>query len=161
VTSVWKISKFATSWVCNQLIVFDNFPLFIANILLLDNGAFHKAKALALADNLITIFLPPYSPELNPIERLWRDLKDQLAGNLSPILDELFEQVAQIITRYLYNPKPIGWAMRIPKALFAPLLALLAISAGCATGTHVLTLPLTSGVLHVDGIYIGSHSITM
>lgn len=43
--------------------------------------------------------------------------------------------------------------MRIPKALFAPLLALLAISAGCATGTHVLTLPLTSGVLHVDGIY--------
>src|SRR5919108_5544332 len=43
---------------------------------------------------------PPYSPELNPIERLWRDLKDQLAGNLPPTLEELFEQVAQIITRY-------------------------------------------------------------
>jgi transposase len=70
------------------------------NILLLDNGAFHKAKALVLADNLITLFLPPYSPELNPIERLWRDLKDQLAGNLPPTLEELFEQVAQIITRY-------------------------------------------------------------
>ena len=69
-------------------------------MILLDNGAFHKAKALVLADNLITPFLPPYSPELNPIERLWRDLKDQLAGNLSPTLEELFEQVAQIITRY-------------------------------------------------------------
>ena len=76
---------------------------------MLDNGAFHKAKALALADNLITLFLPPYSPELNPInpiERLWRDLKDQLAGNLPHTLDELFEQVAQIITRYSTNDLP-------------------------------------------------------
>jgi putative transposase len=91
----------------------DTFQIFVnelakaftasCNILLLDNGAFHKAKALALADNLITIFLPPYSPELNPIERLWRDLKDQLAGNLPHTLDELFEQVAQIITRYSTN----------------------------------------------------------
>jgi transposase len=91
----------------------DTFQIFVnelakaftasCNILLLDNGAFHKAKALVLADNLITIFLPPYSPELNPIERLWRDLKDQLAGNLPHTLDELFEQVAQIITRYSAN----------------------------------------------------------
>jgi transposase len=69
-------------------------------ILLLDQGAFHKAKALALADQLITLFLPPYSPELHPIERLGRDLQDQLAGNLPPTWDELFEQVAPIITRY-------------------------------------------------------------
>jgi transposase len=91
----------------------DTFQIFVnelakaftasCNILLLDHGAFHKAKALALADNLITLFLPPYSPELNPIERLWRDLKDQLAGNLPHTLDELFEQVAQIITRYSTN----------------------------------------------------------
>ena len=38
-----------------------------------------------------------------PIERLWRDLKDQLAGNLPHTLDELFERVAQIITRYSTN----------------------------------------------------------
>jgi transposase len=70
-------------------------------MLLLDKGASHKAKALA--DNLITLFLPPDSPELNPIERLWRVLTDPLAGHLPPTLDELFEQVAQIITRYSTN----------------------------------------------------------
>jgi len=70
------------------------------NILLMDNGAFHKAKALRLADNLIGLFFPAYSPELNPIERLWRDLKDQLARHSPTTLDELSELVAQILNRY-------------------------------------------------------------
>ena len=35
-------------------------------IVVLDNGAFHKAKALVIPENVILIFLPPYSPELNP-----------------------------------------------------------------------------------------------
>jgi transposase len=48
------------------------------NMLRLDNGAGHKAKAVHWPSNVVPVFLPPYSPELNPIERLWRDLKDQL-----------------------------------------------------------------------------------
>ena len=43
------------------------------NILVLDNGRFHYAKSLKLPDNIALIFLPPYSPELNPIERLWQE----------------------------------------------------------------------------------------
>ncbi len=70
------------------------------NILLLDNGSFHKAEALKLADNVVAIFFPPYAPELNPIERLWRDLKDRLARDLPHTLDELSERVAQIINQY-------------------------------------------------------------
>ncbi len=35
-------------------------------IMFLDNGAFHKAKKLKVPENIILIFLPPYSPELNP-----------------------------------------------------------------------------------------------
>jgi transposase len=49
------------------------------HLLLLDNGAFHKAQALRLPPNVGLVFFPPYTPELNPIERLWRDLKDWLA----------------------------------------------------------------------------------
>jgi transposase len=46
------------------------------NLLVLDNGAFHKAHALQWPAHVVPGFLPPYSPELNPIARLWRDLKD-------------------------------------------------------------------------------------
>jgi transposase len=49
------------------------------NIVLMDNGSCHKAKALVLPDHVVCLFLPPYSPELNPIERLWQDLKARLA----------------------------------------------------------------------------------
>ena len=35
-------------------------------IIFLDNGAFHKAKRLVIPQNIGLIFLPPYSPELNP-----------------------------------------------------------------------------------------------
>lgn len=48
-------------------------------LLLLDNGAFHKAQALRLPQNVALRFFPPYAPELNPLARLWRDLKDWLS----------------------------------------------------------------------------------
>jgi hypothetical protein len=43
-------------------------------IMLLDNGSIHKAKKLVIGDNVGFLFLPPYSAELNPIERLWQDI---------------------------------------------------------------------------------------
>ncbi len=49
------------------------------HLLVLDTGAFHKAHSLRLPPNVGLLFRPPSAPELNPIERLWRDLKDWLA----------------------------------------------------------------------------------
>jgi abortive infection bacteriophage resistance protein len=44
--------------------------------------------------------MPPYSPELNPIERLWRDMKDQVAWLLAGQIDELAYHVERIIRPY-------------------------------------------------------------
>jgi transposase len=49
------------------------------NILLLDNSGAHTSQRLTLPENVRLLFLPPYGPELNPIERVWRDLKDDAA----------------------------------------------------------------------------------
>jgi DDE superfamily endonuclease len=49
------------------------------NILLLDNCRAPSAQQLTLPANVRLVFFPPYGPELNPIERFWRDLKDDLA----------------------------------------------------------------------------------
>ena len=72
-----------------------SFPL-----LLLDNGAFHKAHALRLPPNVGLIFFPPYSPELNPIERLWRDLKDWLAHQQPTSLKQLSKWLCTRLTHY-------------------------------------------------------------
>jgi putative transposase len=49
------------------------------NILVVDNSGAHTSSQLALPENVRLLFLPPYCPELNPIERVWRDLKDDIA----------------------------------------------------------------------------------
>jgi transposase len=70
------------------------------NVLVLDNGAGHKAKAVRWPVNVVPVFLPPYSPELNPIERLWRDLKDKLSDIPVKTIDALSEAMGTIIQHY-------------------------------------------------------------
>jgi transposase len=70
------------------------------NIVLMDKGSCHQAKGLIIPDNVVCLFMPPYSPELNPIERLWRDMKDQLAWVLAAQIEELEHRVEIIIRQY-------------------------------------------------------------
>jgi len=64
-----------------------------------DNGA--GPKAVRWPSNVVPVFLLPYSPEFNPIERLRRDLKDQLADFSAQTLDALSEVVCSIIHHYI------------------------------------------------------------
>jgi len=57
-------------------------------IIILDNGAFHKAKTLQVPENIAFIFLPPYSPELNPAENMWAKLKRTFTNRPFKTLDE-------------------------------------------------------------------------
>ena len=68
--------------------------------MILDNGRFHQAQKLRIPHNVVPVFLPPYSPELNPIERLWEDIKDEIADQLYPTIEALKEKVASILNKY-------------------------------------------------------------
>ncbi len=53
------------------------------NVIQLDNGKFHHSSGLKIPDNILLIFQPPYTPELNRIDRIWSHIKQELAlGNL-------------------------------------------------------------------------------
>jgi len=58
-------------------------------IMVLDNGSFHKAKKLKIPDNIKLVFLPPYSPELNPAEKMWARFKRAFTNKLFKSLDEI------------------------------------------------------------------------
>ena len=49
------------------------------NVLLMDNARVHHAADLTLPPNVALLFQPPYAPELNPAERVWLAVKDDLA----------------------------------------------------------------------------------
>ena len=50
-------------------------------ILVMDGAGWHKSKNLQVPDNIEIIFLPPYSPELNPVERFWQNIKQNTIKN--------------------------------------------------------------------------------
>jgi transposase len=49
--------------------------------LVMDGAGWHKAYALKIPENLTIIFLPPYSPELNPVENIWQFLRQNYLSN--------------------------------------------------------------------------------
>ena len=50
-------------------------------VLVMDNAGWHHANELKMPENVTPMFLPPHSPELNPIERLWAYLKSHFLSN--------------------------------------------------------------------------------
>jgi len=50
-------------------------------VLVLDQAGWHIAKDLQVPSNITLLYLPPYSPELNPIERLWAYMKSHYLSN--------------------------------------------------------------------------------
>lgn len=67
------------------------------NIITLDNGSFHTTSKLILPANVRFVHTPAFTPEVNPMERVWLDFKNQLAGQLFPTFDSLLARLEQII----------------------------------------------------------------
>ena len=70
------------------------------NVLLLDNSAVHTTERLRLPANVALVFLPPYSPELNPVERLWQVLRDRMAWRVFDDLDGLEAELCIQLAHY-------------------------------------------------------------
>jgi len=65
--------------------------------LILDNASSHKSKlvkefAESVNDRLELIYLPPYSPDLNPVERVWKDLRYKVTHNVYFESKEILEE---------------------------------------------------------------------
>jgi transposase len=70
------------------------------NILLRDTSGAHTASRLTLPAKVRRLFLPPYGPELSPIERVWRDVKDALAWQQFPDLAAQQDSLSTLLRAY-------------------------------------------------------------
>lgn len=50
-------------------------------VLIMDQAGWHHSKGVTMPSNITPLFLPPYSPELSPIENLWHYLKSHYLSN--------------------------------------------------------------------------------
>jgi len=69
--------------------------------LITDGAAAHRSKRLKIAEQLEIEHLPPYSPELNPVERLFKELRQQLKNRVFESLEAVEAAVTQAVKLYL------------------------------------------------------------
>jgi transposase len=68
-------------------------------IVVIDGAGWHRSKDLKIPDNICLHYLPPYSPELNPVERLWAYIKQRTIKNkVYQTIAALEDTIAHFIT---------------------------------------------------------------
>lgn len=69
--------------------------------IIMDNASFHRKtrlRELAMAAGVRLLFLPTYSPDYNPIEHTWANMKHWLADNM-----KFFDTLTDAIQNYIYD----------------------------------------------------------
>ena len=65
------------------------------HLILVDNASSHTTDKLQVEANIVFVFLPAYAPELNPIERFWKELKDWLSAYEPKTMPEVSQLISQ------------------------------------------------------------------
>ena len=77
-------------------------------ILLLDRAGWHISHSIHLPENLLLLPLPAYSPELNPVELLWREIRRKYFHNkISNSLDDVEDTLSIALSAYHKNASGI------------------------------------------------------
>jgi putative transposase len=83
-------------------------------IIILDNAKIHKAKIVqefCQENKIILVYLPPYSPNLNPIEFMWKDLKKRLSEYYQENVENL-KMIGQIISQELLESRQLSYTAK-------------------------------------------------
>jgi len=71
-------------------------------VIVMDCAGWHTSKRLEIPTNIEIIFLPPYSPELNPVEKLWQYIK---AHTIKNVIYESLSELEGVICEFITNLK--------------------------------------------------------
>ena len=63
-------------------------------LLICDGAAWHKSNELIIPENIELFFIPPYTPEMNPIEQIWKEIRkrgfqNEIFDSLEAVVDKL------------------------------------------------------------------------
>lgn len=62
-------------------------------ILVCDSASWHRAKSLEIPNNIRFVYLPPSTPEMNPIEQIWKEIRKRGFKN------EVFQTLEKVVDR--------------------------------------------------------------
>lgn len=69
-------------------------------IMIIDNAGFHSDKNISIPKNIILMRIPPYTPELNPAEKVWQWMKARTSMKFFKNISELQDKITQLVTDF-------------------------------------------------------------
>lgn len=72
-------------------------------LLVWDNAPFHRKKELHKMEGLTPIFLPSYSPELNPVERFYGEIRKSTANRLFRDIETQKDIIEEKVVKWMQD----------------------------------------------------------
>lgn len=77
-------------------------------LLVCDNAAWHKSKRLIIPYNIEIMHIPPYTPEMNPAEQIWDEIREKYFANwffnsLEDVIERLCLSVNSLTNEVIRN----------------------------------------------------------
>ena len=87
-------------------------------MLVCDGASWHTSKGLAIPDNIEILHIPPYTPEMNPIEQIWEKLREKGFRNeafpsLSKVVDKLCSVICDLTADTIMSITGRDWILSI------------------------------------------------
>lgn len=85
-------------------------------LLVADGAAWHKSKSLEIPENIEIFPLPPYTPEMNPIEQIWKEIrkrgfKNEIFQTLEHVIDRLCDTICSLTPAIINSITDRDWIM--------------------------------------------------
>jgi transposase len=75
-------------------------------LLVLDRAGWHRSKGLKIPGNVTLLWLPPYSPQLNPAELIWRQMRARRLSNV--VFDTVWQMDKAVAEAWLYITRDVS-----------------------------------------------------
>ena len=85
-------------------------------LLCCDGAAWHKAAAIHVPENIRLFFIPPYTPEMNPIEQIWKELRkrgfrNEVFSTLEKVVDRLCDTIVSLSAFTIQSITARSWIL--------------------------------------------------
>ena len=87
-------------------------------LLCCDGAAWHKSKALELPKNIILFYIPLYTPEMNPIEQIWKEIRklgfrNEVFASLDKVVDRLCDTIFSLPSEVISRITARDWIIQV------------------------------------------------
>jgi putative transposase len=86
-------------------------------LLCCDSAAWHISGGLNLPDNIVLFYIPPYTPEMNPIEQIWKEIRkrgfhNEVFASLEKVVEQLCDTICSLSNQVISSISGRDWIIK-------------------------------------------------